>query len=241
MTGEAGTLVALAALALATAGFLGLRGRAARRRRAVTAWLAGGAEVFAGAAASRWAPSGALKARVEQAAPPFLALSLDVGLDPAGLPRLPLPGALGRRLLARDRLVVRSDLTRAPRAEFDLFYAAGAAGRDGQAAAAARRWRVSEVREAARGGLGPLLLAEPAGAGVAPREGLLGIARRMEELSAEIRRVAVRREAPHLLAEVEAPGATSEVTAQALFDLLREAAYLGLGPAGVRRGTPSPS
>ncbi|HEX7127808.1 MAG TPA: hypothetical protein VF406_18790, partial [Thermodesulfobacteriota bacterium] len=67
----------------------------------------------------------------------------------------------------------------------------------------------------------------------------------------------VRRRPPHLLAEVEAPGATGEVTAQAFFDLLREAASRGLGPSigvkgglrpppdnlemGVKRGAPPPS
>lgn len=127
MTGQAGTLAALAAPAVVVAllAWLGQRRRAAHRRRALAAWLAGGVEVFGGAAPTRWVSPDVLQARIEAAAPPFQALSVTVRLDPAGLARLPLPGRLCRRLSRRDRLVVQSDLTRAPRADFDLYYAHG--------------------------------------------------------------------------------------------------------------------
>lgn len=244
MISAGGTLAAWAASALLAAAALAVlfARRGASRRRDVAAWLAGGVEVFAGAGAPRWISGRVLTARIEQAAPPFLALAFTVRLDPTGLARVPLPGRLGRRLLGRDRLVVQSDLTRAPRAEFDLVYAGAVAARDARAAAEAGRARMSEVGGPGRAGVGPLLLAEPAPDALAPREAVLGLARRIDELSAEVRRVAVRRRSPHLLAEVEAPGATGEVSAQALFDLLREAAYVGLGPAvGVRRGSSGPS
>ncbi len=232
-------LLAVAGLALAGAAWWFFhRRRLARRRREVVAWLQGGGEVFGGAAARRWAAAGRLgraprllRVRVEQAAPPFRALSLAVRLG-----RL-RPGASGRgRLVGRrrglsDRLVVEAELVRAPRAEFDVFYPAGAIGREALDAAAAAGWRVSEVGEACSARLGALRLAEPPGPPAAPREGLLQVARRVEELSAELRRLAVRRRPPHLLAIAVSPAASGQVSAQALFDLLREAAELALGPA----------
>jgi hypothetical protein len=232
LSGEVVTGAALVAAALAAAAAWALlRLRLGRRRRALVAWLAGGAEVFAGAAASRWLGARGLTVRVEQPAPPFRTLTLAVRLDPAGLSLLPLPTSLGRRLAWRDRLEVQSELSRPPRAEFDFFYPDTAGGRQARAAARDARWRVSEVGADSPLGLGPLSVGEPAGPALAPRDGLLAIARRIEELSPEVRRVAIRRRAPHLVAEVAAPGATGQVSGQAFFDLLREAAFLGLGPS----------
>ncbi|HEY8370387.1 MAG TPA: hypothetical protein VIM86_13840, partial [Thermodesulfobacteriota bacterium] len=162
MTGQSGTLLVLAVLAVLAclAAWFWHRARTARRRRMLGAWLAGGVEVFGGAASTRWVSAGTLQTRVDAAAPPFRTLSLTVRLDPAGLARLPIPGRLGRRMRARDRLVVQSDLIRVPCAEFDFFYAGGPTGRAAAAEARALRARVSEVAEPGRGGRGPLLLAE---------------------------------------------------------------------------------
>lgn len=194
--------------------------------------------MFGGTAASRWiAPDGPgraprhLRVRVEQAASPFRSLSLAVRLDRLGAGL----GSLARLACCsygrRDRLVVEAELTRVPRAEFDFFYSGGAIGREALTATAADGWRVSEVSGEAAPGLGVLQLAEPPGPPTAPREGLLQVARRLEELSPELRRLAVRRRPPHLRAVAVSPAATGQVTAQALFDLLREAAELALGPA----------
>lgn len=213
------------------------RRRLARRRREVVAWLQGGGEVFGGAAASRWVSAGRLRrtplrlrVRVEQASPPFRTLSLGV--------RFGRPGAwlAGPARTGGDRLVVEAELTRPPRGEFDLFYARGPIGREALHAAAARGWRVGEVGDAGARGLGALRLAEPPGPAAVPREGLLQVARRVEELSAELRRIAVRRRPPHLMAVVVSPAASRQVTAQALFDLLRETAELALGPTAPTPG-----
>jgi len=59
------------------------------------------------------------------------------------------------------------------------------------------------------------------------RRGLTGW---LADRSAAVRRLAVRARLPRLVAEVGGPGESGAVSAQALVDLLRDAAALGFGP-----------
>ncbi len=115
-----------------------------RRGNAVLRWMQGGLPKVGARTTLRWLGSSVVELAIVDARPPFRRLELLLVLEPRDVPWLWLAARLGGR---RDTLIVRAQLSAAPRFEYQVDWAASWTGRRAIADARARRW-IQEPLEA---------------------------------------------------------------------------------------------
>lgn len=108
-----------------------------RRGNAVLRWMQGGLPKVGARTTLRWLGSSVVELTIGDARPPFRRLELLLVLEPRDVPWLWLAARLGGR---RDTLILRAQLSAAPRFEYQIDWAASWTGRRAMADARARRW-----------------------------------------------------------------------------------------------------
>lgn len=108
-----------------------------RRGNAVLRWMQEGLPKVGARTTLRWLGSSVVELGIAEARPPFRRLELLLVLEPRDVPWLWMAARLGGR---RDTLIVRAQLSAAPRFEFQVDSAASWTGRRAIADALARRW-----------------------------------------------------------------------------------------------------
>jgi hypothetical protein len=88
-----------------------------RKGSALMRWMQGGLPVLGGRTTVRWLGSTAVEMVLNEAKPPFAAVTLVIFLEPRDLPWWPISRARGRR----DTLIIRGVLRRSPAREFEAL------------------------------------------------------------------------------------------------------------------------
>jgi hypothetical protein len=158
-----------------------------RRGNAVLKWMQAGLPALGEKTTLRWLGSSAVQLSIGKAKPPYRRFELVVLMEPRDVPWL---WALSRARGRRDLLILRGQLTSAPRLEYDVVAPASWTGRSVLAQAAQARWGSEELEDYR-------FLAPTASLPVSSRDvpGLLESARRV---GPKIWRLSVRREFPQL-------------------------------------------
>jgi hypothetical protein len=169
-----------------------------RRGNAFLRWLQGGLPLIGRRTTMRWLGSSAVELVVAEPAAPFRHVTLILVLEPRDLPWL---WALTRTRGRRDLLIVRADLLRAPRADLEVVQADSWSARlpiqSGDAMVALEpvdwptgRWGAVDAR---------------ASAGIdRPRAARAWAA--LDEASAGMSRLSIRRTVPHVEVHLRPPG-----------------------------------
>jgi len=167
-----------------------------RKGSALMRWLSQGLPTIGERTTLRWLGSTAVEMVIRDARPPFEKVTVVVFLEPRDLPWM---WAFARRSGRRDTLILRGELRATPTLELEALDVSSWSGKD--ALRAISGW--------VRGEAGKDGLATFVGSGKGPGEdALLELARRP---GLPVRRLSVRRTAPHLQLHVDAnvPGASA--------------------------------
>ena len=188
-----------------------------RRGNAVLKWMQGGLSALGERTTLRWLGSSAVELAIAKARPPFRRCELVLLLEPRDVPWLWLWSlARGRR----DLLILRGQLTAAPRLEYELFAPGSWTGRQALKHASQARWGNQM--------LGPLSFVAPKPslpASLAAAPALLDSARNVDP---EVCRLAVRREFPQLELHVPLPNPKNR-DARQFFEAVRALAQQTVG------------
>ncbi len=164
-----------------------------RRGSALMRWMQGGLPLLGERTTARWLGSSAVEMAIRDAKAPFREVTVILFLEPRDLPWM---WAVARARGRRDTIIVRGELRSAPKLDLEALDPASWSGRD-----ALRRLEPGEwsVREPAGPAALPVYYKTPAA--LARADALLEIARR----AGAVRRLSVRRGAPHLQLHAAAP------------------------------------
>jgi len=177
-----------------------------RRGSALLRWMQQGLKTLGDKTTVRWLGSTAVELNIRDAKKPFRQVTLVIFLEPRDLPWM---WAVSRGRGRRDTLIVRGELVSPPAADLEAIDRSSWSGRDVQRALDAAEWS----QGAESGGL-TTWRRNGTGSGSADRwieiAGHAGLA---------VRRLSVRRTAPHLQLHVAAPA--EGASAGALFDAVR--------------------
>ena len=175
-----------------------------RKGGALMRWLQTGLPAVGERTTVRWLGSTAVEMVIREAKAPFEKITLVIFLEPRDMPWM---WVFSRRTGRRDTLILRGELRRPPAIDLEAIDLASWSGKDASHALSS----------------GDLSLREPSRPGalaVYGSEAALGRADPLIELAGKggcaVRRLSVRRTAPHLQLHVDAPG--EGASARALFD-----------------------
>lgn len=186
---------ALLALVAFVLGWFALgSGANVKRGNRALKWLQGGLKAVGDKATVRWIGTTAVDLSLASAKAPFESASLVVFLAPRDLPWL---WAISRARGRRDTLILRARLHKPPLADVEMLDRASWSGRDALRGMKEERWSVREPSEP--GGLAVFTKFDEA---LARADELWREAR---AAGATVRRLAVRRNEPHLEFHVDLP------------------------------------
>jgi hypothetical protein len=115
-----------------------------RRGSAMLKWMQAGLPALGEKTTLRWLGSSAVQLSIAKARPPYRRFELVVVMEPRDVPWL---WALSRAQGRRDLLILRAQLTSAPRLEYDLVAPASWTGRPVLEQAAQARWGSEELED----------------------------------------------------------------------------------------------
>jgi hypothetical protein len=167
-----------------------------RKGRALMRWMQGGLPLLGERTSVRWLGSTAVEMAIRDARPPFAHATVVIFLEARDVPWI---WALSRRRGRRDTLIVRGALRSAPKGELDAIDPASWSGRDALRGLAASPWQVRDPSAA-----GELTVYHTSAKGLHRADTLTALAR---GAGLAVRRLAVRRTAPHFELHVGLPAA----------------------------------
>jgi hypothetical protein len=167
-----------------------------RKGRALMRWMQGGLPLLGERTTVRWLGSTAVEMTVRDARPPFAHATVVIFLEARDVPWI---WALSRRRGRRDTLIVRGALRATPKAELDVLDPASWSGRDALPGLAGPPWDVRAPSVA-----GDLAVYYTTAKALHRADTLIGLAC---GAGLAVRRLAVRRTAPHFELHVGLPAA----------------------------------
>lgn len=179
-----------------------------RKGSALMRWLQEGLPVIGERTTVRWLGSTAVEMVIREAKAPFQKVTLVIFLEPRDMPWMWIFSRGGGR---RDTLILRGELRAAPAIELEALDSRSWSGKDALRAVSSGNWSRQQPSDAA--GLATFYGSDVA---LARADALIELAGRG---GLAVRRLSVRRTAPHLQLHVAAPGGSA--SARALFDSFR--------------------
>ncbi|MGZ6123407.1 MAG: hypothetical protein ACXWLR_00515 [Myxococcales bacterium] len=176
-----------------------------RKGGALMRWLQAGLPAVGERTTVRWLGSTAVEMVIREAKAPFEKITLVIFLEPRDMPWMWI---FGRRTGRRDTLILRGVLRGPPAIDLEAIDRGSWSGKDASHALSAGTW---SVREPSRPGA--LAIGYGSEAALARADALIELA---GGSGLAVRRLSVRRTAPHLQLHVDAPGEGG--SARALFD-----------------------
>jgi hypothetical protein len=164
-----------------------------RTGRALMRWMQGGLPLLGERTSVRWLGSTAVEMTIRDAKAPFAGVTLVIFLEPRDLPWM---WAIGRAQRRRDTLIIRGMLRRTPQVEFEALDNSSWSGREALSRVP-RDWLVRQAEEP-----GGAVVHHASVAALKEADALLRLARH-EGLM--VKRLSVRRSAPHFQLHVPAP------------------------------------
>jgi hypothetical protein len=187
-----------------------------RRGNAVLQWMQSGLPSLGARTTLRWLGSSAVTLGIAKARPPFRQVELLLVLEPRDVPWLWL---LSRARGRRDLLIVRGQLARPPRLEWDVLAPGSWSERERRVSAQARGWEAEP--------LGSARLLAPAATRSLARAAAPAALAAAQAVAPTVWRLSSRREAPQLELHVPLPD-PRRAQAQPFFAALRALAeHLG--------------
>jgi hypothetical protein len=170
-----------------------------RRGNSVLRWLQGGLPKVGAKTTLRWLGSSVVELKIDDARPPFRSIEILLVLEPRDVPWLWLFARLQGR---RDLMIVRGQLSSAPRYEFSLVAPGSWTGRGLPRETTARNWTVEPLET-------HLLAAGKVTLSMARPQALALLSAAREDYP-EIWRLALRKEYPQLELHVPLPRITQD-------------------------------
>lgn len=179
-----------------------------RKGSALMRWLQPGLPAVGERTTVRWLGSTAVEMVIREAKAPFQKVTLVIFLEPRDMPWMWI---FSRRFGRRDTLILRGELRGQPAIDLEAVDRGSWSGKDALHALSSGGWSVREPS-----GPGGLAIGYGSEAALGRADALIELAGRA---GLAVRRLSVRRTAPHLQLHVEAPG--EGASARALFDSFR--------------------
>lgn len=180
-----------------------------RRGNAVLRWMQGGLPALGEKTTLRWHGSSAVELAIAKAKQPFRRFELVVVLEPRDVPWLWLWSyARGRR----DMLILRAQLSNAPRLEYDVVAPGSWSARSALTRAAGARWENRPI--------GNYRLLAPRASMPVSSEGVPGLLENAHKVHPSLWRLAIRREFPQLELHIPLPD-PKDTDARQFFEAVR--------------------
>jgi hypothetical protein len=176
-----------------------------RKGSALMRWLQQGLPAVGERTTVRWLGSTAVEMVIAAARAPFQKVTLVIFLEPRDMPWMWIFSRPGGR---RDTLILRGELRGQPAIDLEVIDRGSWSGKDASHALSTGTWSVREPSHP-----GALAIGYGSEASLARADALIELAGRG---GLAVRRLSVRRTAPHLQLHVDAPG--EGASARALFD-----------------------
>ena len=165
-----------------------------RRGNAVMRWMQSGLPLIGEKTTLRWLGSSVVELNIAKAKPPFRKFNLVLVLQPRDVPWLWLFSLLRNR---RDMVILRGNLTSAPRLEYDVLTPNSWTGRSALAQAKSAQWDTQPM--------GELQFAAPKASLPVSSRGAVGLLETARQVDPTIWRFSVRREYPQIELHVPMP------------------------------------
>jgi hypothetical protein len=187
-----------------------------RRGNAVLRWMQSGLTLIGEKTTLRWLGSSVVELNIAKAKPPFRKFNLVLVLQPRDVPWLWLFSLLRNR---RDMVILRGNLTSAPRLEYDVLAPNSWTGRPALAQAKGAQWDTQPMDE--------LQFAAPKASLPVSIQGAVGLLEAARKVAPTVWRFSVRREYPQIELHVPMPAPRGD--ARQFFEAVRQLARQTMG------------
>ena len=188
-----------------------------RRGNAVLRWMQSGLPLIGEKTTLRWLGSSVVELNIAKAKPPFRQFNLVLVLQPRDVPWLWLFSLMRNR---RDMVILRGNLTSAPRLEYDVLAPNSWTGRSALAQAQGAQWGIQPM--------GELQFFAPKASLPVSSRGAVEILEAARRVDPTVWRFSVRREYPQIELHIPMPALTG-ADARQYFEAVRQLARQTMG------------